>query len=125
MEMIVNHIGGLASLIGSLTVVGGALIWVYNKFIGAPREERREHKQKELQLQMIKLITQENDPLVKTLNELSMMLEDSQKDREKLNEIAKVNTGIIKGNTDKINELDDRVIVLETHAGVRYKKGGD
>ena len=41
MSDLVANVGILASLIGSLTVVGGALLWVYTRFIGAPREKRR------------------------------------------------------------------------------------
>ena len=53
MEVIVTNIGTLASLIGSLTVVGSALIWIYNKFIGEPRERKREREAKKRQEEMI------------------------------------------------------------------------
>ena len=57
MEVIVTNIGTLASLIGSLTVVGSALIWIYNKFIGEPREHKRREEARKRQEEFVLLIT--------------------------------------------------------------------
>ena len=42
-------VGNMATFVGSLTVVGGALLWVYNHSIAKPREKRRkEEKNKKI-----------------------------------------------------------------------------
>ena len=58
MSVIIEHVGSLASFIGSLTVVGGSLMWMYNKFISAPREKRRQGEADKRQRDMIELITE-------------------------------------------------------------------
>ena len=128
MSLFVDHVGGLASLIGSLTVVGSALIWVYNRFIGKPREERRLKRDEELQEKMIHLITEKQIPMISSIDQLNKLLEQSQADRKKLNTLAKTNTGIIKEHEETLEEHDKRLIILETKNGLseyRYKKGGE
>lgn len=123
MEIIVNHLGGLASLVGSLTVVGSALIWIYNKFIGAPREKKREQDEAKRQKEMIKMITKENIPLNKSIENLNELLEQSKTDRENLNRIAKTNTEKIAKNTILLNKHDDQIIKLSIKNGLDYKGG--
>ena len=119
MDLIVNHIGGLASLIGSLTVVGGALLWLYNQFIGKPKERRREREQERL----IKVITQENKPLQQSINQLNKYLDESKRDWEQLNETVKNHREKLNNHFETLNEHDDRLIVLETMNGVKkYRK---
>lgn len=123
MDIIVNHLGGLASLVGSLTVVGSALIWIYNKFIGAPREKKREQDEAKRQKEMIKMITKENIPLNKSIENLNELLEQSKTDRENLNRIAKTNTEKIAKNTILLNKHDDQIIKLSIKNGLDYKGG--
>lgn len=119
---IIGVTGSLASFIGSLTVVGGALIWVYNKFIGKPREIRREKEDTKRQLRMVETITRENKPLNDAIKQLNEWLQESKKDREKLNKVADVNTSIIKEHEKKLHNHDDRLIILEVKNNIPVKR---
>lgn len=140
MEVIVTNIGTLASLIGSLTVVGSALIWIYNKFIGEPREKKREKKALEqerkreqearaIQELTIELITQKNEPLNQSIESLIDFTSESKEDREVLHRISDENTlrigehdEKIKGHTKELNEQNGRLIALETKNGITTYK---
>ena len=119
MSDIIEHVGSLASFIGSLTVVGGALMWVYNKFISAPREKRRQKESDKRQRDMIELITEKNKPLNESIQSLNGLLTESQLDRKKLNHIAEANTEMIKDHEERIDNHNDRLIVLETKNGIQ------
>ena len=119
MSDLVENVGILASLIGSFTVVGGALIWIYNKFIGAPREKRREKESAKRQAQMVELITKKNEPLNSAIEDLNVLLTESQLDRQHLNRVADENTDKIVVHEERLDNHNDRLIVLETKNGVR------
>ena len=126
MPEIIAHVGSLASFIGSLTVVGGALMWMYNKFISAPREKRRKRESDKRQRDMIELITEKNEPLNDSIQGLNELLAESQSDRKKLNQIANVNTEMLKDHEERIDDHNVRLTVLETENGVKrvvYREG--
>ena len=126
MNVIAEHLGFIASLIGSLTVVGSALLWIYTKTIANPRERRRERENIKRQKQMITMITKENEPLNSAIKQLNKMLDESTRDRIKLNDLAGRNTKLIMEHDDTLEEHDKRLIVLETKNGIseyRYTKG--
>lgn len=128
MNVIAEHLGFIASLIGSLTVVGSALIWIYNKFISDPREKKRIKEEEKRQDMLLELITRENRPMNTAIQQLTSLLDDSRQDREKLNDIADRNTKMLNEHDDKIDQHNNRLIVLETKTGVseyRYKERGD
>ena len=125
MDVIINGIGDMASFIGSLTVVGSALLWLYNQFISKPREKRRERIEKEYQEKMLETIKSENKPLIKTINKLSAILDESTKDTENLNRVADVNSEKLDEHDERLDNHNNRLIVLETKTGLRYKKEGD
>ena len=128
MPEIIAHVGSLASFIGSLTVVGGALMWIYNKLISAPREKRRQEEAEKRQRDMIELITEKNKPLNESIQGLNELLSESQADREKLNQIAVANTEMIKKHEDRIDNHNERLIVLETKNGIQkiaYREGNE
>ena len=128
MPEIIAHVGSLASFIGSLTVVGGALMWIYNKLISAPREKRRQEEADKRQRDMIELITEKNKPLNESIQGLNELLAESQSDREKLNQIAVANTEMIKNHEDRIDNHNERLIVLETKNGIQkiaYREGSE
>ena len=128
MPEIITHVGSLASFIGSLTVVGGALMWIYNKLISAPREKRRQEEAEKRQRDMIELITEKNKPLNESIQGLNELLAESQADREKLNQIAVANTEMIKNHEDRIDNHNERLIVLETKNGIQkiaYREGSE
>ena len=128
MEVVVTNIGTIASLIGSLTVVGGALMWIYNKFISAPREKRRRKEAEKRQRDMINLITEKNKPLNEAIHKLNEMIAESQTDRKQLNHIAENNTKILENHEERLDNHNDRLIVLEVKNGVRkvtYQEGNE
>ena len=125
MDVIINGIGDMASFIGSLTVVGSALLWLYNQFISKPREKRRERIEKEYQEKMLETIKSENEPLIKTINKLSAILDESTKDTENLNRVADVNSEKLDEHDERLDNHNNRLIVLETKTGLIYKKEGD
>ena len=128
MEVVVTNIGTLASLIGSLTVVGGALMWIYNKFISAPREKKRRREAEERQKRMIELITKKNEPLNQSIGHLNELLAESQMDRKQLNQIAENNTKILENHEERLDGQNERLIVLEVKNGVRkvtYQEGNE
>lgn len=126
MNVIAEHLGFIASLIGSLTVVGSALIWVYNKFISSPREKKRLREEEKRQDMLLELITRENRPMNTAIEQLTKLLDESRQDRMKLNDLASRNTKMLLEHDDTLTEHNNRLIVLETKKGVseyRYKKG--
>ncbi len=128
MSDIIEHVGSLASFIGSLTVVGGALMWIYNKFISGPREKRRQEESDKRQRDMIELITEKNKPLNDSIQSLNELLAESQQDRKQLNKIAEANTDILENHEDRLDNHNERLIVLETKNGIKritYKEGDE
>lgn len=128
MNILAEHLGFIASLIGSLTVVGSALIWVYNKFISNPREKKRLREEEKRQDMLLELITRENKPMDKAIQQLTKLLEDSKQDRMKLNDLASRNTKMLLEHDDTLTEHNNRLIVLETKNGIseyRYKERGE
>ena len=126
MNVLAEHLGFIASLIGSLTVVGSALIWVYNKFISHPREKKRLREEEKRQNMLLELITRENRPMNTAIQQLTKLLDESSQDRMKLNDLAGRNTKMLLEHDDTLTEHNNRLIVLETKNGVseyRYKKG--
>ena len=126
MNVLAEHLGFIASLIGSLTVVGSALIWVYNKFISHPREKKRLREEEKRQDMLLELITRENRPMNTAIQQLTKLLDESSQDRMKLNDLADRNTKIIMEHEDTLEDHNNRLIVLETKNGLseyRYKKG--
>ena len=126
MNVIAEHLGFIASLIGSLTVVGSALIWIYNKFISHPREKKRLREEGKRQDMLLELITRENRPMNTAIQQLTKLLDDSKQDRLKLNDLTGRNTKLLHEHDDTLTEHNNRLIVLETKNGIseyRYKKG--
>lgn len=126
MSDIVEQVGSLSSFIGSLTVVGGALLWLYNKFISAPREKRRQRDADKRQRDMIELITEKNKPLNESIQRLNELLSESKLDRKKLNHIAEANTEMLKDHEERIDHHNNRLIVLEVKNGIQkitYREG--
>ena len=126
MDIIVNEMGDIASLIGSLTVVGSALLWIYNKFIAKPRELRRERAEKLKNQQMMDLILKENKPLNESIIQLTDWLSESKQDREKLNRIAEKHLEYLDEHEERLDNHNDRLIILETKNGIHtvtYKGG--
>ena len=126
MNALAEHLGFIASLIGSLTVVGSALLWIYNKFISHPREKKRLREEEKRQDMLLELITRENRPMNTAIQQLTKLLDESTQDRIKLNDLTGRNTKLLHEHDDTLTEHNNRLIVLETKNGLseyRYKKG--
>lgn len=119
MQEIITHVGSLASFIGSLTVVGGALMWIYNKFVAIPREKKRQREAERRQRDMINLITERNEPLNEAIQSMTEMISESKLDRQQLNRVAKMNTEMIDIHEQRLDNHNDRLIVLETKNGIQ------
>ena len=125
MEALVTSIGEFASLISASIVIGGALMWIYNLFIGKPREDKREREAKKRQEEMIMLITERNKPLNESIQGLLDFSEASSKDRELLHRVADEQTLKIgeygeelKNHERRLDDHDDRILILETKNGI-------
>lgn len=125
MEIFIDHVGSLASFIGSITVVMGAVIWLWNKIVMQPRENiRREMEEKRYQ-KMIDVATQEDKPLAEAIDKLTAQLEDSRSDRKNLNRIADKLMEITQSHQEhlerqdeRLNSHGDRILTLEVKNGV-------
>lgn len=111
--VITENIGTIASLITSLTIVGSALLWIYNKFIGGPRERRRQIEEEKRQRGMLQMITDANRPLNKSIQQLTEWLNESKQDRQRLDQLAKVNSQRIDDMEVRVDNHNDRLIVME------------
>ena len=128
MNVLAEHLGFIASLIGSLTVVGSALLWIYNKFISHPREKKRLREEEKRQDMLLELITRENRPMNTAIQQLTKLLDESKMDRIKLNDLSSRNTKMLIEHDDTLTEHNNRLIVLETKNGIseyRYKERGE
>ena len=128
MNVLAEHLGFIASLIGSLTVVGSALIWIYNKFISHPREKKRLREEEKRQDMLLELITRENRPMNTAIQQLTKLLDDSKQDRMKLNDLSVRNTKLLHEHDETLTEHNNRLIILETKNGLseyRYTKGSE
>lgn len=107
-------IGTIASLVGSLTVVGSALLWIYNKTIGAPREKRRRIDEEKRQRRMLEVVTKENKPLNDSIRQLTEWLNESKLDREALNKITKSHSQELEDHESRLDDHHGRLMILET-----------
>lgn len=122
MEIATTHLGGIASLIGSLTVVGSALIWLYNMLISKPRERIRQRKEEQRHQRMVKEINNFTKPLSYSIDNLNDLLQESQLDRKNINAKINNNSDTLKEHDKILHNHDDRLIVLETQSGIKYYK---
>ena len=80
------------------------------------------------QRDMIELITEKNKPLNDSIQGLNELLAESQADREKLNQIANVNTEMIENHEERIDDDNVRLTVLETENRIKkviYREGNE
>ena len=120
MSIIIENIGQLASFIGSLTVVGSALMWIYEKFIGKPRERKRQKMETERQVKMTELISETNEPLIEAISDLKDFSLWSEQDRKSLHKVADANTIQLGKHESRLDDHNERIIILETRTGNRY-----
>lgn len=98
----------IASMVTSLTIVGGGAFWAIRQFYLKPRDKRKEEEERK-----------RNEVLQDALKPINEFLGESRADRKALNEVALKNTSAIDGLKRDVGNLDDRLIVVETKSGIR------
>ncbi|MBG9981760.1 hypothetical protein HZY86_01380 [Aerococcaceae bacterium DSM 111020] len=77
-------------------------MWAYNKFIGVPRENKRQEEADRRARERDEHLTTVLKPIMDIVDRIEQDLQKSKSDRESLNKIADV-------NTNRIGELDHRM----------------
>lgn len=115
MEELFTSIQSASLFIGSLTVIGSALMWVYQKTIGKARERREEERNRLLR----EKIDASNAPLIFTLNKLSKEMESREHHANKLDDIAAINSQLLKNHNERLDKHHERLVILEVKNNVR------
>ena len=114
LNFFIDNVATLASVVGSLTVVGSALIWVYNQMIAKPIEKKRLEAEKKRNEMMVKVILKENKPLNESIKQLTERLSESRNDRIAIHENLDQHEKMINEHEKRIDEHSKRLTVLET-----------
>ena len=114
MHFFIDNVATLASVVGSLTVVGSALIWVYNQMIAKPIEKKRSEEEKKRNEMMVKVILKENKPLNESIKQLTEWLSESRNDREAIHLNLDQHEKMINEHEKRIDDHSKRLTVLET-----------
>lgn len=109
-----SYAAALAAFIVSLTTIGGALMWVYQKTFGKAKEKRLAERDKLLQ----DALNKNNEPLLEAINNLNTTMLDLERHDSKLDEIAETNQEILKRHDDMLDDHNKRLIVVETKLDV-------
>ena len=114
LNFFIDNVATLASVVGSLTVVGSALIWVYNQMIAKPIEKKRLEAEKKRNEMMVKVILKENKPLNESIKQLTEWLSESRNDRIAIHENLDQHEKMINEHEKRIDDHSKRLTVLET-----------
>lgn len=117
-----DWIGQIATTVTSLTIILG----FYHKFIKKPydqsrkieeekRIEEKELKDEEERRQIIELITHNNKPLTRSIDDLVIEIETDRDTMNDLSKIAEQNSNIILNQAEQLSNLDRRVVHLEIY----------
>ena len=120
----------VAGTITSITIIGTFLVKVVDKIIVKPMEKGKAERAKEVELDrqrfeenLLERVEVNQQPLKESIDRLNHLLEESQRDRTALHKIADVNTEKLGEHETKIHDLDDRLIVVETHNNItKYRE---
>ncbi|MGH2080276.1 hypothetical protein ACRCJU_02950 [Aerococcus urinaeequi] len=104
----------IAGLIGSITVVGSALIWVYKQLIARPKE-RRDAVRVERENEKFRKAMQ---PTIDAVEQISRGLAYQEERDEKLQQIADTNVKLLEKHENRLDLHEQRIIVLETKNGI-------
>jgi biopolymer transport protein ExbB/TolQ len=113
--MIGEILANMASWITSLTVIGGALVWIVNVVIVKPAEKRINKFEQNL----LKKQELNQKPLTEAIDKLNELLDESQRDRKLLHEIADENVKAIDIHEEQFEDHEIRITVLEDRGGKR------
>ena len=116
----------VAGTITSVTIIGAFLVKVVDKIIIKPMEKRRAERAKVVALDrqqfeetLLERVETNQEPLADSIRRLNELLDDSQRDRKALHKIADVNVKAIGKHEERLDNHNDRLIVLEVKNGVR------
>lgn len=120
----------VAGAITSITIIGTFLVKVVDKIIIKPMEKRRAEREEikmrernEFERKLLTEVDKNHMPLKEAIDRLNQLLDESQRDRSALHKIADVNTQKLGEHETKIHDLDDRLIVVETHNNItKYRE---
>ena len=93
---------GLTSIITTLTIIGGALIWIYKKLVSDPDKRMA----KEIQQENTQALKQSIEPLTRSIELLNRNLADSARDTQEL-------TFKMGEHGKELYDHDKRITVLE------------
>lgn len=99
-----EYLKGIASLVSSIIVVGGALIWIYKKLVSDPDKRIAEQIQRENS----ETLKQTVQPLTQSIELLNNNLKQGEKDREQLNKKVNLHDNIINNHETRITVLEER-----------------
>lgn len=125
--IIFDNVASLAGFIGSLTVIGSALIWVYKKIIAGPKEKRDAQRAERENAKFREAIK----PTAEAVEQISRSLAYQESRDQKLQEIADRNVKLLAKHEDRLDRHNERLIVLETRNGITrtyhevYKGGNE
>ena len=113
----------IAGLVGSITIIGSALIWVYKQLIARPKE-RRDAIRVEKENEKFRKAMQ---PTVDAVDQISRGLAYQEERDEKLQQIADSNIKLLEKHENRLDLHEQRIIVLETRNGipVYFDRGDD
>ncbi len=116
----------VAGAITSVTIIGAFLVKVVDKIIIKPMDKRKADRAKEVELDrqkfeesLLERVEANQQPLAESIDRLNQLLEESQRDRVNLHKIAEVNVKAIGEHEVRLDNHNDRLIVLEVKNGVR------
>lgn len=120
----------VAGTITSITIIGTFLVKIVDGIIIKPMDKRKAERAKETELdrqkfeeKLLERVETNQQPLKESIDQLNRLLEESQRDRSALHKIADVNTKKLGEHETKIHDLDDRLIVVETHNNItKYRE---
>jgi|SRR5699024_3219815 len=116
----------VAGTITSVTIIGTFLVKVVDKIIIKPMDKRKVERAKVVEADrqkfeqtLLKHVEANQQPLTDSIDKLNELLEESQRDRMALHKIADVNVQAISEHEERLDNHNDRLIVLEVKNGVR------
>lgn len=116
----------VAGTITSVTIIGAFLVKVVDKIIIKPMDKRKVERAKVVEADrqkfeqtLLKHVEANQQPLTESIDKLNGLLEESQRDRVALHKIADINVKRIGEHEERLDNHNDRLIVLEVKNGVR------
>ena len=116
----------VAGAITSITVIGTFLVKIVDAIIIKPMDKRKADRAKEVELDrqkfeenLLERVEVNQQPLADSIKRLNKLLDESQRDRTTLHKIADVNVKAIGEHEDRLDNHNERLIVLEVKNDVR------